>query len=56
MILGKCDEGRQRGRGRLTLEGSIEVDVKEIMCGVTEWNQDYGNKAMKRWIAYRRGI
>jgi hypothetical protein len=56
MILGKCDEGRTRGIGRFTLGYSIEVDVKEITCGVMEWIQDYGNKPMKQWIAYRRGI
>jgi hypothetical protein len=31
MILGRCDERRPRGRGRFSLEDSIEVDVKEIM-------------------------
>ena len=34
MILEKGDEGRPRGRGRFTLEDSIELDVKEIMYGV----------------------
>jgi hypothetical protein len=36
MILGKFDEGRQRGWGRFKLEYSIEVDVREIMCVVIE--------------------
>jgi hypothetical protein len=37
MILGKCDEGRQRGwGGRFTLEDSIEMDVKEIIYVVIE--------------------
>jgi hypothetical protein len=31
IILGKSDEGRPRGRGRFTLEDSIELNVKEIM-------------------------
>jgi hypothetical protein len=30
MILGKCVERRPRGRGRFTLEDSIEVDFNEI--------------------------
>jgi hypothetical protein len=34
--LGKCDEGRPRGRGWFILEDSIEVDVKEIMYVVIE--------------------
>jgi hypothetical protein len=36
LILGKCDEGRRRGRGRFTVEDGIEVDVKEIMYVVIE--------------------
>jgi len=36
MILGKCDEWRPRGRGRFTLEDSMEVDVKEIIYVVIE--------------------
>jgi hypothetical protein len=36
LVLGKCDDGRPRGRGRFILENSIEVDVKEIMYVVTE--------------------
>jgi hypothetical protein len=36
LILGKCDEGRRRGRGRFILEDSIEVDVKEINDVVIE--------------------
>jgi hypothetical protein len=31
MLLGKGDERRPQGRGRFTLQDSIEVDVKEIM-------------------------
>jgi len=51
MILEKGDEGRPRGRGRFTLEDSIELDVKEIMYGVIGWIQDYGNKVMgtRQW-------
>jgi uncharacterized protein (UPF0297 family) len=45
-------KGDQRGRRRFTLEDSIEVDVKEIMYDVIGCIQDYGNKAMKQWIAY----
>jgi hypothetical protein len=30
MILGKCDDGRPRGRGRFTLENGIGVNVMEI--------------------------
>jgi len=36
MVLGKYDEGRPRGRGRFTLEDSIEVDVKVLMYGVID--------------------
>jgi len=36
LVLAKCDEARPRGRGRFTLEDSIEVDVKEIMYVVIE--------------------
>jgi len=36
LILGKCDEGRLRGRGMFTLEDSIEVDVKGIIYGVID--------------------
>ena len=36
MVLGKCDEERPGGRGRFTLEDSIELDVKEIIYGVFE--------------------
>jgi hypothetical protein len=32
LILGKCDEGRPWGRDWFTLEDSIEVEFKEIMC------------------------
>jgi hypothetical protein len=53
---GKCDEGRPRGRGWFTLGCSIEVVVKGITCSVMERIQDYGNKPMKQWIVYRRGI
>jgi uncharacterized protein (UPF0297 family) len=42
--------------GRFILEESIEMDVKEIMFGVTEKIQDYANQAIKQWIAYRRRI
>jgi cytidylate kinase len=42
--------------GRFTLENSIEVDDIEIMYVVIECIQDYENKTMKQWIAYRRGI
>jgi hypothetical protein len=56
MILEKCDEWRPHGRGRFTLENSIEVDDKEIMCVDFDRIRDYGNKTMNQWIAYRRGI
>jgi len=36
MLLGKCDEGRLRGRGKFTLKDSIEVDVKVLMYGVID--------------------
>jgi hypothetical protein len=36
LILEKCDGGRPRGRGRFTLEDSIEVDVNKIMYDVIE--------------------
>jgi hypothetical protein len=36
MLLGKCDEKRPLGRGRITLEDSIEADVKEIIYGFIE--------------------
>jgi len=42
------------GWGRFTLVDSIELGVKEIIYGVFERIEDYGNKAMKQWIAYRR--
>jgi len=36
LILGKCDEGRPRGRGMFTLEDSTEVAVKGIIFGVID--------------------
>jgi len=35
-ILRKYDEGRPRGRGRFTLEDSIEVDVNDVMYGAIQ--------------------
>ena len=49
-------KGENEGWIWFTLEDSIEVDVKETMYDVIGCIQGYGNKAMKQWVAYRRGI
>jgi hypothetical protein len=36
LILGKYDERRPRGRGRFTLEDSIEEDIRQIFYVVLE--------------------
>jgi hypothetical protein len=36
LLFGEYEDGALRGRGRFTLEDSIEVDVKGIKYGVIE--------------------